>query len=115
MSFHERSKASRKYRRKRKIKSKPFLTHMKPPSRGIMRSILTIFIQKPNLLFKKNPTVLKKYQALFDAVLVDEWQDINPVQYEFVKLLAGEHRNLSVVGTMSKPFIPGGMPISKLF
>ena len=55
-------------------------------------------IQKPVLLFKKNPAVLKKYQTMFDAVLVDEWQDINPMQYEFVKLLAGGHRNLSVVG-----------------
>lgn len=55
-------------------------------------------IQKPVLLFKKNPAVLKKYQAMFDAILVDEWQDINPMQYEFVKLLAGGHRNLSVVG-----------------
>lgn len=55
-------------------------------------------IQKPNLLFQKNPAALKKYRALFDAVLVDEWQDINPMQYEFVKLLAGGHRNLSVVG-----------------
>ena len=41
---------------------------------------------------------LKKYQAMFDAILVDEWQDINPMQYELVKLLAGGHRNLSVVG-----------------
>ena len=55
-------------------------------------------IQKPVLLFKKNPIVLKKYQAMFDAVLVDEWQDINPMQYEFVKLLALGHWNLSVVG-----------------
>ena len=55
-------------------------------------------IQKPVLLFKKNPAVLKRYQTMFDAVLVDEWQDINPMQYEFVKLLAQGHRNLSVVG-----------------
>ncbi len=55
-------------------------------------------IQKPVMLFKKNPVVIKKYQAMFDAILVDEWQDINPMQYEFVKLLAGGHRNLSVVG-----------------
>jgi DNA helicase-2/ATP-dependent DNA helicase PcrA len=55
-------------------------------------------IQKPVLLFKKNPAVLKKYQMMFGAILVDEWQDINPMQYEFVKLLAGGHRNLSVVG-----------------
>ncbi|MGB7957694.1 MAG: UvrD-helicase domain-containing protein [Minisyncoccia bacterium] len=55
-------------------------------------------IQKPVLLFQKDPAVLKKYQGLFDAVLVDEWQDINPMQYELVKSLAGGHRNLSVVG-----------------
>ncbi len=35
---------------------------------------------------------------MFDAILVDEYQDINPKQYELVLLLAGEHRNLSVVG-----------------
>jgi DNA helicase-2/ATP-dependent DNA helicase PcrA len=55
-------------------------------------------IQKPVLLFKKNPAVLKKYQELFDALLVDEYQDINPKQYELIKLLAGGHHNLSVVG-----------------
>jgi DNA helicase-2/ATP-dependent DNA helicase PcrA len=55
-------------------------------------------IQKPVILFRKNPVVLKKYQSMFDAILVDEWQDINPMQYELVKLLAGSHRNLSVVG-----------------
>lgn len=55
-------------------------------------------IQKPVLLFEKNFAVLKKYQTMFDAVLVDEWQDVSPMQYEFVKLLAGGHRNLSVVG-----------------
>jgi DNA helicase-2/ATP-dependent DNA helicase PcrA len=55
-------------------------------------------IQKPVLLFKKDPAVLKKYQTMFDAILVDEWQDVSPMQYEFIKLLAGGHRNLSVVG-----------------
>jgi DNA helicase II / ATP-dependent DNA helicase PcrA len=55
-------------------------------------------IEKPVALFKKYPAALKRYQELFDAVLVDEYQDINPKQYELVKLLAGGHRNLSVVG-----------------
>jgi DNA helicase-2/ATP-dependent DNA helicase PcrA len=49
-------------------------------------------------LFKTNPQVLHRYQSMFDAVLVDEYQDINPKQYELVSLLAGAHRNLSVVG-----------------
>ena len=55
-------------------------------------------IEKVVALFKHNAAVLKKYQSLFDAVLVDEYQDINPKQYELVTLLAQEHQNLSVVG-----------------
>ncbi len=55
-------------------------------------------IEKPVSLFKKNPEVLAKYQNMFEAILVDEYQDINPQQYELVSLLAGGHRNLSVVG-----------------
>lgn len=55
-------------------------------------------IEKVVALFTAHPEVLKKYQRMFDAVLVDEYQDINPKQYELVSLLAGEHRNLSVVG-----------------
>ena len=56
------------------------------------------FIEKTVAIFKTHPDVLKKYQHMFDAILVDEYQDINPKQYELVSLLAGEHRNLSVVG-----------------
>jgi len=55
-------------------------------------------IEKTVLILKTHPDVLKKYQRMFDAILVDEYQDINPKQYELVSLLAGEHRNLSVVG-----------------
>lgn len=55
-------------------------------------------IEKVVLLFKKYPRILKKYQKKFDAILVDEYQDLNPKQYELIKLLAGDHRNISVVG-----------------
>ena len=55
-------------------------------------------IQKPVELFKKDRVALERYRGLFDAVLVDEYQDINPKQYELVKFLASSHRNLSVVG-----------------
>jgi len=55
-------------------------------------------IEKVVALFKNNPGVLKKYQGMFDAVLVDEYQDINPKQCELVTLFAEGHRNLSVVG-----------------
>jgi DNA helicase-2/ATP-dependent DNA helicase PcrA len=55
-------------------------------------------IEKVTTLFKTHPEVLLKYQKMFDVILVDEYQDINPKQYELVSLLAQEHRNLSVVG-----------------
>ena len=55
-------------------------------------------IEKTVSIFRKHPEVLKKYQHMYDAILVDEYQDINPKQYELVTLLASDHRNLSVVG-----------------
>ena len=55
-------------------------------------------ILKTVTILTSHPEVLKKYQRMYDAILVDEYQDINPKQYELVSLLAGEHRNLSVVG-----------------
>ena len=72
-------------------------------------------IQKPVICFRENPGVCRKYQIMFDAVLVDEWQDINPMQYEFVRLLAGGHRNLSVVGDNEQTIYTSGvMPKLKL-
>jgi len=49
-------------------------------------------------LFREHPAVLAKYQNKFRYILVDEYQDTNRVQYEIVYLLAGNHRNLCVVG-----------------
>jgi DNA helicase II / ATP-dependent DNA helicase PcrA len=42
--------------------------------------------------------VLARYRRQFAHVLVDEWQDTNRAQYELVRLLAEEHRNICVVG-----------------
>ncbi len=44
------------------------------------------------------PEVRARYAASFRHVLVDEYQDTNPVQYRLLQLLAEEHRNLMVVG-----------------
>ena len=49
-------------------------------------------------LFKKCPKVLEKYAHRFKYVLVDEFQDTNNIQYDIVKLLTSEHKNIFVVG-----------------
>ena len=49
-------------------------------------------------LFREHPVVLEKYRERFRYIMVDEYQDTNRVQYDFIKLLAGERRNLCVVG-----------------
>lgn len=50
------------------------------------------------MLFEKNPDVLDHYGRRFRYILVDEYQDTNPVQYKLISLLAGKHQNLCVVG-----------------
>ncbi|KPJ60735.1 MAG: hypothetical protein AMJ46_05500 [Latescibacteria bacterium DG_63] len=49
-------------------------------------------------LFRTHPTVLKRYQDRFKYILVDEFQDTNYAQFEIVKLLARQARNINVVG-----------------
>ena len=55
-------------------------------------------IMKTVQLFENFPQVLDFYQKKFQYVLVDEYQDTNHSQYRLVKLLAGRHKNLCVVG-----------------
>ena len=49
-------------------------------------------------LFSKRPDVLAVWQSKYSYILVDEFQDINPMQYEVVRMLAGKSRNLFAVG-----------------
>jgi len=44
------------------------------------------------------PEVRSRYGTAFRHVLVDEYQDTNHAQYRLLQLIAGEHRNLAVVG-----------------
>lgn len=50
------------------------------------------------LFLKNNPELLVKYQQRFQYFLVDEFQDINKVQYELIKLLSQLSKNVCVVG-----------------
>ncbi|MBI1900606.1 MAG: UvrD-helicase domain-containing protein [Planctomycetia bacterium] len=49
-------------------------------------------------LFQKFPEVRREESRRFSHVLVDEYQDTNGAQYRILKHLAGEHKNLCVVG-----------------
>jgi DNA helicase-2/ATP-dependent DNA helicase PcrA len=49
-------------------------------------------------LFETEPAVLASYQERFRHVLVDEYQDTNPIQARLVDAVAARHRNLFVVG-----------------
>lgn len=49
-------------------------------------------------LLMEDVQVLRKWQESFRFILVDEFQDINPMQYEIVKLLAAPHHNIFAVG-----------------
>lgn len=49
-------------------------------------------------LLKNVPESLSKYQRKFRYILIDEYQDTNPAQYEIIKLLGAMHENVCVVG-----------------
>lgn len=49
-------------------------------------------------LLKNFPDALSKYQRKFKYILIDEYQDTNPAQYEIIKLLGAMHENVCVVG-----------------
>lgn len=53
-------------------------------------------------LFTEVPEILAKYQHLFTFIMVDEYQDTNKAQYTITKLLAGNTKNLFVVGDMAQ-------------
>lgn len=52
----------------------------------------------PVKLFHDCPEVLARYHELWRYIMIDEYQDTNKAQYEFVRLLAQKYRNIFVVG-----------------
>ncbi|MGQ8921199.1 ATP-dependent helicase [Bacillus halotolerans] len=49
-------------------------------------------------LFIERPDLLEQYQSRFTYILIDEFQDINPVQYKIMQMLASPEQNLCCVG-----------------
>lgn len=56
--------------------------------------LMTICIR----LLRENKEILSAWQTQFRYILVDEFQDISPIQYEIIRLLAAPENNLFVVG-----------------
>lgn len=51
-----------------------------------------------NELFRAHPEVLKRYQNIYQYIMVDEYQDVDVEQKELIDLIAGDRKNLCVVG-----------------
>jgi len=49
-------------------------------------------------LFRARPEVQEYYSSKFEHILVDEYQDVNKMQYELIKRLSTMHGNVTVVG-----------------
>lgn len=49
-------------------------------------------------LFEEHPEVLCRYQERFVYLMIDEYQDTNPIQYKLASLLSSKSNNLCVVG-----------------
>ncbi len=55
-------------------------------------------IAETTRLFKQAPEIRAKWQAQFKYIMIDEYQDTNTAQYQLIKLLVNENRNIAVVG-----------------
>ncbi len=49
-------------------------------------------------LLQRYPEILQKYRERFRYIMVDEYQDTNRAQYTAIRMLAGGHNNIAVVG-----------------
>lgn len=49
-------------------------------------------------IFQKNKEIREKWQNRLEYIMIDEFQDIDFIQYELMKVLCGYHKNLFVVG-----------------
>jgi DNA helicase-2/ATP-dependent DNA helicase PcrA len=55
-------------------------------------------LEKPLRLLQRDPAVAEHYQRQFQFILVDEYQDTNKIQADFIDMLAAQNKNVMVVG-----------------
>lgn len=56
----------------------------------------------PVNLFKERKDILEYYQDKYRYILIDEYQDTNPVQYKLSVMLSNKYKNIFVVGDMNQ-------------
>ena len=49
-------------------------------------------------IFEKNKEIRLKWQKRLEYIMIDEFQDIDKIQYQLMKVLCGYHKNLFIVG-----------------
>ena len=49
-------------------------------------------------IFKEHPDIKLKWQKRLEYIMIDEFQDIDHLQYELMEVLSGYHKNLFIVG-----------------
>ncbi|MBP3875119.1 MAG: 3'-5' exonuclease [Lachnospiraceae bacterium] len=49
-------------------------------------------------IFSQNPEIRLKWQSRLEYIMIDEFQDIDDLQYELMCVLCGYHKNLFIVG-----------------
>ena len=71
-----------------------YLTRMKANNAVDFDDLILLSVK----ILKQNDELRKYYQNMFDYIMVDEYQDVNKVQYLLIQILSEKHRNLCVVG-----------------
>lgn len=62
---------------------------------GLDYNDLLVFVL---FLFAQNPDICLKWQQRLEYIMVDEFQDIDGIQYQLMEVLQGHHKNLFIVG-----------------
>ncbi|MFQ3619796.1 MAG: UvrD-helicase domain-containing protein [Spirochaetales bacterium] len=95
--------------KEKSLHEKPFIDNRIPPGGAVQaykKYLVKInafdledLIALPVHLLTQDITVRKSYQQKYPYILVDEYQDVNELQYQLLRLLAeGENANLTVIG-----------------
>ena len=61
-------------------------------------------------IFQENEAIRLKWQKRLEYIMIDEFQDIDGLQYGLMEVLCGYHRNLFIWVIRIRPSTPGGGP-----